>query len=57
MVRLDEERVRHAHAALATPAGDLFSYGRAAGFYAGLVKARTIYEETLAADDERRRNI
>lgn len=57
LVRLEAERNRAAHAAVATPTPDLFGYGRAVGFYAGLAKAKLIYEETLADDDERRRNI
>lgn len=53
--RLEQERAKASHTALAQPGDTLFAYGRAVGFYAGLAHAKAVYEELLG-DDERYHN-
>lgn len=53
-VRLQLECTTVAHEAMAKPSNDLFGYGRAVGFYAGLARAAQLFEEMQREDDERR---
>ena len=57
IVRLEAERAAVAHESLSKPAADLFFYGRACGFYAGLARAKQLFEELMVEDDQRRRNL
>ncbi len=53
--RLDKEMEEHAKRSLLQPSEkDLFEYGQAVGLYRGLQLARTLYEDVLSEDDERR---
>ena len=50
--RLEEEQAEHAKRALAQPQNrDSFEYGRVAGIYAGLYRAREILLEIQEATD------
>lgn len=53
--RLEEERARASHAALSTPGREIFDYGRAVGFYAGLTTAIEIIQGIL--EDEAKREL
>ena len=53
--RLEEERAQVAHAALTSPGREIFDYGNAVGFYAGLTKAITIIQGLI--EDEAKREL
>lgn len=55
--RIEQERARVSHEALSKPGTDLFAYGRAVGFYAGLDRAKQIMEELLADAEEHGRRL
>jgi hypothetical protein len=51
---LDEEQARVARQALERPAGkEAFDYGRVAGYYAGLERAKQLYVEMFAEKERR----
>ncbi len=50
IARLKDERVKYALEALDKPKRDLFSYGEAAGYNAGLHRAVEVIEEVLAEE-------
>lgn len=52
--RIEDEQLAHARQSLAAPGGhDGYDYGRAAGIYAGLGKARDILIEMVSEADDR----
>lgn len=45
-IKLDEQMTAFAHAAVETPKGDMFEYGKACGIYAGLKIAKQLLLDT-----------
>lgn len=55
-IKLDEQMAAFARAAVESPKGDLFEYGKACGLYAGLKMAKQLLLDTRkdAEDKEQR---
>ena len=52
--KLEEEQMKQAHAALASPQGrDDFEYGRMVGMYAGIGHARTVLMDMISEAEDR----